>query len=332
MGLLLRRRALLGQESLSLDGRECVAIGTNHNLYYSKDYGKTFTDSGVTSGGGYHACVTRDAETAHVYFVHSSGAVYHGDMYGKYSWASVGIGAIGLSICASADGTMAFVPLNAGSGWQTGYSCTIKKITRSGNTLSQATKATFSTWDQAGNYVSACSCNGRYAVIGGAAGFTNAFQTRDYGETWTECLATQSFGNGTNQVSCAADGNEFIATGPSGQNVGTQSLAGWYHEMDGQACYGNAVAGTFGVNEVHRVAKSDGLYIYDRAGKAGYSAAYTKVNSNRYTFLSTNASGNKIIGLLNGYIYYSHDWGRTWYQSSTPSGVTFAEISMAKYV
>ncbi len=50
MGLLERRRALLAYTNYnSWDGKECVAIGTNHNLYYSTDYGKTFYDSGVTS-------------------------------------------------------------------------------------------------------------------------------------------------------------------------------------------------------------------------------------------------------------------------------------------
>lgn len=336
MSLLLRRRALMASRAFNnWDGKECVAVGSDKKLYWSFDYGKTFTNSGLAANGyTEHACVTRNKARgengAHIFFVYAD-KVFYSYMGNTTNLGYVQVG-VGKSICANGDGTVAYVPINSGTSWQTGYTCEIKKITRSGNTLSAATKGTFSTWDQAADYASACSNDGKYAVIGGASGYTNGFQTVNTGETWTECLATSSYGNGMKYVCCNFEGSTFIACSQGGRNYSVNSLSSWTHgDSTNTNC--EATTGVYGTNDIYfRFDASGGLKLYDRTGRSGYSPnTWTSIGSAVFIGCACNKTGNRAIGITNdGKMWYTENWGRTWKQSTVPSGLTFLECDMTK--
>ena len=331
MSLLLRRRGLLGG-SQGWDGKECVAIGNDQHIYYSTDYGATWKFWGVD--GANHCWIARSSslaenESTPFYYTGTYNIIF-AKIDGTANVITSNIGGVVQGICGNGDGTVAYTSYNAGSGWQTGYQTYIQKVTRT----SVTTKGSFSTWDQSGNAKAACSVDGKYAIIGGAAGYTNAFQTVNFGETWTECLATQSFGNGTNGVAVSAEGGVGMTSTPIGVNISKDNLGTWYRDTpeNGIVSYGVAAAGRGDIDDYYYFGLSTGLKIYDRNGRSGFPTGYSNINSNVYTALSCNTTGNKIIGLVGGLIYYSWDWGRTWAQASTPAGVTFKEICMSKYL
>lgn len=332
MSLLERRRVLMGLRDINnLDGRECVAVGSNNKLYWSLDYGKTFVESGQANGSqSIHVSIARNKSqsTAHIFFTYGTKAYYvPAGVSGTSQRISVDIAGTGSSVCCSGDGTIAYVPINSGT------TCTIKKVTRSSSTLSQATKGTFSTWDKAADMVSVCSNDGKYAVIGGAVGYTNAFQTVNTGETWTECLATSSYGNGTIHATMDFTGTDCVLNGGSaGRNSSWNALSTWTHQAVSCPCecFGKTGDGTTRMQ--YRVTVDGALQVYTTGTQFGWpTGSWTNTgNTTGFTQLRCNRLGNKLIGLANGVIYYSHNWGRTWTASTVPSGITFTEIDMTK--
>lgn len=319
------------------DGKECIAVSTDKSIYLSDDYGKTWY-ARWAAGVWSHACIARNKALGNKRAYHwitlaSNGTVYRMNNTGSsVVYDTVAIGGPASSICCSGDGQYAYVPINTGTSWQTGYTCTIKKITWNGSALSQATKGTFSTWDQAASYASACSNNGKYAVIGGASGYTNGFQTVNTGETWTECLATSSYGNGIKYVCCNFEGSTFIACSQGGRNYSVNSLSSWTHG-DNTNTNCEATTGVYGTNDIYfRFDAAGGLKLYDRTGRSGYSPnTWTSIGSAVFIGCACNKTGNRAIGITNdGKMWYTENWGRTWKQSTVPSGVTFTECDMTK--
>lgn len=314
----------------NLDGKECVAVGSDNKLYWSLDYGKTFVNSGQANGSqSIHVSIGRNKnqDTAHIFFTYNQSVYYvPAGVSGTSQRKSINISGSGASICSTGDGTIAYVPINSNG------SCTIKKITRSGTTLSQASKGTFSSW-AAANYISVCSNDGKYAVIGGATGYSNAYQSTNTGETWTEGLATSSYGNGTIHATMDFTGTDCVLNGPSGRNSSWDKLSTWTHATTANKCECFGKTGDSTTRMQYRVNSSNALQVYTTGTAFGWpTGSWTSTgNTTGFVQLKCNRLGNRLLGLSSaGVIYYSHNWGRTWATSSVPTGITFSEIDMTK--
>lgn len=224
-----------------------------------------------------------------------------------------------VNLCVSSGSEYMYYAVNAGSGWQTGYSTTIyKKVGVNGTPTAVKT---FNTWDQA-NVKAVCSETGKDIIIGGKTGFTNCFRSTDYGATWSETAATQSAGAGCNQVDMSNDGKVcmvamsdglwFSTTGPTGlAKTGSANIMSCAVSGDGNTCY--YVTG----NTLYRS--------FDR-GKSWVNLGYCGTPLK----LQTSYLGEKLLTYDTEGIYTRSAWGTSeWTRGLVTTGVS--DIVMNKF-
>ena len=313
------------------DGRDCVAVGSNYYLYYSTDYGASWSRFGTLTGVD-HAHIARSSDlddsvgssinyttyTGYLCFTRIGRTSYLTQRYFPYTAAAV---------CGSGDGKLAFACINQ----SIDNGVCLYKVSRPSDTQAGtlSLKQSFWTWDKAVSGRAACSVDGQYIVFGGASSYTNAFQSTNYGENWSECLATQSFGNGVRDVDCTAQGDTFVATTPSGRPVSNNYLGSWYFDGTGTNFQGTSIAHSTGLGGKYEYYYQQSTTLYR---SSNWQTPVTLNPPTTLTQIRSNARGDKLIGLgSNGLVYYSHDYGVSWAASTGLVG-TITEISMTKCI
>ena len=217
--------------AISMTGQYQLAAragGENTGVYYSSNYGSTWT-CGVT-GTCRGVAMTEDA--TQMYCAIQSGLVYKSTNYGS-SWTSVGLasGALWYGVQCSPDGVYVIVfdaspsgywlSSNSGATWTDYRSAsdgaekpfiTKDGQTITGNLTNGVTYDFGSSWTSitppaTGYTVNAMDWTGQYmyAVIGGGNSST-IYRSSDYGASWTNCNVTYRHRN----ISCSSDGSIVI--------------------------------------------------------------------------------------------------------------------------
>lgn len=166
-------------------------------------------------------------------------------------------------------------------------------------------KAVFTTWDAVSQYI-AVSADGQYAIAGGYRGYTNSFITRDYGETWSETLATSSYGDGTGDLDISNDGQYMIKSTSDGRLVYSNDYLSSFHTADREGCYGVTVSGDGSVMYCY----SAGTICASEDGGITWTVRCPSIQLS--TKLTCSYRGKVVLAIVSGTdLYYSLNFGRT---------------------
>lgn len=305
MGVDIRRFLMAAASVRRVTEEDAYAYArVRQQLYMSTNCGETWTvrDTGITTAGGLSVDVNGAGLAT------GGSAMWDFPIAGSYnSRACTGTPK---NLCQSSGSEYIYYSVNAGSSWVTGYSTTIYR--KSGLAGTPSAVKTFYSWDQSSPSI-ACSENGKYICIGGAVNFTNGFISTDYGATWTETLATSSYGNGATSVDMSNDGKYTLVGSQGGLNRSVNSLGSITHDNN--------------VNVSAVAVSGDGNVMYYSTTSALYRSydhgTTWNLIGNTYNFTKLRASylGQRLIGIRSGIIYYSADWGNSW-TSTGISGAT----------
>ena len=338
MSLSVRRRLMMGALDHPEDGKYCwVVSGSNADshqagrlLYFSNDYGASFTKATTSIPGVNSVAVD---PTGSLIVIGGSGTGYYVRRPGEGSNITFTGGGWGKSVCCGANPTTrysVFYGVNAGTDWSTGYSVKLYQQTNRPNNVPN-NRATLSTWDKIGDDVGACSENGQYGLIGGAEGYTNAFYSNDRGVTWGECLATQSFGNGTRAVAVSGTGRTALTTTSTGWNRSYDYLATWTQGNAATTWWGVAISGNDGYGQGVAYLTNSNKGLWRGPISSTGTITWTKILDNaNIKFLKTNFYGTRLLGIsFTGAVYYSSNGGYTWTASTgIPAGGNILSIGM----
>lgn len=177
-------------------------------------------------------------------------------------------------------------------------------------------KRGFASRDRASE-LAAVSADGQYVLIGGEQGYSNSFISRDYGETWSETLATSSYGNGTTDLDMSNDGQYAIKT--AGDKIAySNDYLSSFHVIDTESefresPYGATVSGDGSV-----------MYAYVAgqiiASEDGGSTWTVRCPGIQHTSkLTCSYRGKVVLAHVNGTnLHYSTDFGRTFTRAEIP--------------
>ncbi len=217
------------------------------------------------------------------------------------------------SFCGGAlHGSPMYCGASVSSGATTRYALLYKK-NHFQESFSQ--KAAFRTWDAVSQHI-AVSADGQYAIAGGSRGYTNSFITRDYGETWSETLATSSYGDGTGDLDISNDGQYMIKSTSTGGLVYSNDYLSSFHTVDREGCVGVTVSGDGSVMYCYSAGK-----IY--ASEDGGITWTVRCPSIQFSIkLTCSYRGKVVLAIVSEMdLYYSLDFGRTFTKAIVDSDI-----------
>lgn len=295
-----RRRYLMGhslRRAKTEDYASAFYCTSGKVLYESKDSGKTWASRNIAT-----------TTTRPVLAIGGSQQVIAAGTGLQY-WSPSTSGSIAckgtpVNVCMSTGSEFIFYGVNSGTGWTTGYSTTLYKKSGTGGTPSA--KVTFNSWDQSSPRM-ACSSDGKYICIGGLANYTNGFTSTNFGESWTETLATSSYGNGATSVDMDNSGKYTLVGSQGGLNRSVNNLASFTHDNSANV---DSVAVSGDGNVMYYDVSGTGFYM-----SLDHGASWVKRGSlNGFSKIVCSYTGQVVLAVGNSSknLFRSNDYGATW--------------------
>ena len=332
MSLSVRRRLMMGTLDHPEDGKYCWVLTGNGvsrtTVWRSTDYGASFVSMQANNNllgavsvavdyTGSAKCISSDG----LGFVNLKGSTSPSQTFGA--------GGHGKSLCCGSAVNRSFWGVNTGTDWSTGYGVNI--YYQNGLNGTATKRGTLSTWDRVGDDTGACSSNANYILIGGAEGYTNAIYSNDGGLSWGECLATQSFGNGTRAVAVSGTGRTALTTTSTGWNRSYDYLATWVQGNAATTWWGVAISGNDGYGQGVAYLTNSNKGLWRGPISSTGTITWTKILDNaNIKFLKTNFYGTRLLGVsFDGAVYYSNNGGYPWTASTgITAGANILSIGM----
>lgn len=303
MSLLLRRRILSAIAKVNEDdGRWCYAV-SDKNLWVSNDHGAHWTDLGLVGTGS----VVAVSPNGYGIAIGSSRVVVAGPNTAPTQRSTVPNSERGLSPCASSGSTVPqYIHLAS-------HLNSTRKIYQDNNgTLT--VKNTESDSRPLSISGSACSDDGKYALIMDNALTGRAWYTTNFGSTWSSQNLTDSSsypGLETQRVCISSNGQVQFAVVGNHLWLSKDYGANWETKLNSQ----NAVACAM---------TADGTKVYVSSDTSGVKCAdisedswkadvnWTSLSSNNFINISCNSSGDRLVAVKDNSVYYSEDAGYNW--------------------